>query len=211
MPGKRSAQFRDASAGYFRRHHSAFKFDLHGYSGIQTIQAQRHRFAVAAVVHFPYRRCGSMHGAGTRVGTVASGAYPFEIRRDLAIQRDVDGIPRKVVNFAALLDAKDGAGECFGRHQAECAVDIDQMIAIELVEFGAIFGTMLGAVPPIPVAAFGNQQLFVGQFSGAFEDTLGLIVGPPRRQQQRPRLVVLFGSDPDVEVCVDPGAGEDAW
>jgi hypothetical protein len=39
------------------------------------------------------------------------------------------------------------------------------MLAIELVEVAVVAGVVLGAVPPIPIAALGNQQFFERHFA----------------------------------------------
>ncbi len=80
------------------------------------------------------------------------------------------------------------------------------MVAIELVEFDAVVGAVLRPIPPIPVAALGDQQLFIGQLAGVFGNAGGFIVGAARGQQKFPGLVIFLGPDPDVEIRVDPGA-----
>ena len=71
---------------------------------------------------------------------------------------------------------------------------------------------VLGPVPPAPVAALGDHQLLerqlarLGRNAGAGG---GLIIGLARARQVLPGAVVLFGSDPDVEIRADPGARED--
>jgi hypothetical protein len=67
---------------------------------------------------------------------------------------------------------------------------------------------VLGAVPPAPVAALGDQQLFIGQTAAVFRHVGGGLVGFPRAQELAPGLVILLRADPDVEVGVDPGPRE---
>ena len=120
-----------------------------------------------------------MHGAGARVGTIPPSAHPFEIGCDFTVKRDVNGIARKVVNLAALLDAKDGARERLGRDQPQSPVDVDQVVAIKLIEFRAIVGTVLRAIPPVPVAAFSDQKFIIGEFTCALGDALRFVVSAP--------------------------------
>ena len=56
-----------------------------------------------------------------------------------------------------------GRDSSSGRRQIQEAVDVRQMAAIELVELDAVGGIVLRAVPPAPVAAFGDQQFFERQ------------------------------------------------
>src|SRR5215471_18425377 len=71
---------------------------------------------------------------------------------------------------------------------------------------------MVVAVPPEPVAAFGDEHLLA---SLGHRD---LIDGPARRgvqygsgvSQLAPPFLVVDMADPDVEVRVDPGTGKDA-
>src|SRR5436305_13658125 len=81
------------------------------------------------------------------------------------------------------------------------------MFAIEFIEIAIIGGVVLGAVPPIPVAALGYENLFKSQFSLIFTHTrccLGICLAG--LSEVVPRLVVFRCADPYVEVGVDPRA-----
>src|ERR1051325_1375018 len=79
------------------------------------------------------------------------------------------------------------------------------MIAVELVELRSIVGSVFRPVPPAPVAALCDQQLFVREPPRILRDLGRFVVGAPCGKQQLPRAVVFFGPDPNVEICVDPG------
>src|SRR6185369_6325769 len=68
---------------------------------------------------------------------------------------------------------------------------------------------MLGTVPPVPVAALGDQQLLVSQFSSLLRSLWRRIIGLSRAQQILPGFVVLLSADPDIEISADPGGGKD--
>src|SRR5262249_20294486 len=66
------------------------------------------------------------------------------------------------------------------------------------------------AEPPVPVAALGDVDFLPGQANPLGEV---LLVGPAaemfaRLVQSIPRGIVLFMSDPDGEVVMNPAAGE---
>jgi hypothetical protein len=98
-----------------------------------------------------------------------------------------------------------------GGGEFESAVDVGEVVAEELIELGAVGGFVFGAIPPAPVAAFGDEDLFVGEgalFGGDF--VFVLVEGGAGVAEVLPGAVVFLGADPDIEVGVDPGAGEDA-
>src|SRR5581483_9908298 len=70
---------------------------------------------------------------------------------------------------------------------------------------------MFGAVPPVPIAAFGDQQLFVCQlllFRSRRRRTMRIEIS--RFGEVVPREIVLRRSDPDIEVGIDPRAWDQA-
>ena len=105
---------------------------------------------------------------------------------------------------------QDGPRKLLGRREIQKTVDVGEVAAIELVEFHAVGRLVFRPVPPAPVAAFGDEQLFESQAPLLFGDHGGGVERVPRAQQLRPRLVVFLGPDPDVEIGVDPGSGKDA-
>ena len=72
--------------------------------------------------------------------------------------------------------ADDRLRQIVGRACTQRLIDVRKMLAVELVEFAVVGRMVLRAVPPVPVAAFGDQDFFKGQFA--------LLLGGSRR---RPR------------------------
>jgi len=67
-----------------------------------------------------------------------------------------------LVKLTGLIRSQNGARERFGQSEAQRVVDVGEVIAIQLIEFGPVVRAVLGAIPPVPIAAFGDQQLVVG-------------------------------------------------
>src|SRR5271170_3165332 len=65
---------------------------------------------------------------------------------------------------------------------------------------------MLGTIPPIPIAAFGDKQFFERKFALRFTGP-GCVRSIERAGVVEiiPRAVILGSADPYVEVRVDPG------
>src|SRR5580698_5597702 len=81
------------------------------------------------------------------------------------------------------------------------------MLAIELVEVAIVGRVMLRPVPPVPVTAFGNQQLFPGDLALLFGHPMRMtVIVIARFRQQVPSEIVLWSADPYVEVGIDPRA-----
>src|SRR6266478_7799263 len=104
---------------------------------------------------------------------------------------------------------EDGAREFFRRIFPKRAVYVRQMAAIQPVEIGTVRRIVFRAVPPAPIAAFGNQQFFKGQPPVLVGDTGSTIKSLSRLEQIFPSLVVLFGADPYIDILIDPRAGKD--
>ena len=84
------------------------------------------------------------------------------------------------------------------------------MLAVEAVEIHAVCRRVLRAVPPVPIATFGDEQLFKGQRTSLFTHLIfDAIIGLTRPQKVFPGKVVLFGANPDIEIRIDPRGGED--
>src|SRR5438270_14092451 len=81
------------------------------------------------------------------------------------------------------------------------------MVPRELIKVAVVGRMMFGTIPPIPVTAFGNQKLFISK-------PLVLLTGRPVLTNVEvaslgkviPGEVIFRGSDPNVEVGVDPRA-----
>src|SRR5260370_40100414 len=82
------------------------------------------------------------------------------------------------------------------------------MVGLQGVKLDAIGGVVLGAIPPVPVAALGDEQLFISQPQFLLKNAASVFIGLARTQQVLPGLVVLLGADPDIETGIDPGAAE---
>src|SRR5882762_6917903 len=95
----------------------------------------------------------AVHGTAAALGRIKAGAEPFEIRGVAAIDLDVDEAGGRDLQgvFGLTLD---GLGEFFGGDLSKRQVHAGEVLAIERVEFGIVGGTVLGAEPPAPIAAF---------------------------------------------------------
>ena len=104
----------------------------------------------------------TVHGGGTPVGGVSSGPHPVEVAGERGIQpgRDIVALWGKR-RFGVTAD--DWLGEHIGRRGAQGLIDIGKMLAIQLIEFPVVGGVMFGAIPPVPVTTFGDQEFFIGQ------------------------------------------------
>ena len=96
----------------------------------------------------------------------SAGAQPLEVRRHFAIDRGADGAGGRDAHIRRG-DPQDRPRELLRRRQVQEAVDVGQMAAVELVELDAIGRIVLRAVPPAPVAAFGDQQFLERQAAAA--------------------------------------------
>ena len=108
------------------------------------------------------------------------------------------------------LDTDDRFGKFGGGGQVESPVHIGQMFAIDLVELHGVVGGVFRAIPPVPVAALGDENFLHGLIALGFRHLVRVgRVGFPGGEEEAPGLVVFLGTEPDVEVGVDPGAGSD--
>ena len=86
---------------------------------------------------------------------------------------------------------------------------IPEVAAEEIVEFCVMVRRMVVAVPPEPVAAFGDQQLLPGQGATCWRKRSAVrIEGASRGGELLPGAMIVPMSRPDVKVGVDPGTGE---
>ena len=100
-----------------------------------------------------------------------------------------------------------GCDKVIGRRRAEGVIDVRKMVAVELIEIAVVGGVMFRAVPPVPVAAFGDQDFVKGQLAlrlGGAGRILGIKVAS--MMQVVPGAIVFGSADPDVEVSIDPRA-----
>src|SRR2546427_6687267 len=68
---------------------------------------------------------------------------------------------------------------------------------------------VLRPVPPVPITAFGNKNFFESQFALGFAGACGTLrIELARMIEVVPGAIVFGSTDPDIEVSVDPRAGE---
>src|SRR5260221_14155124 len=80
----------------------------------------------------------------------------------------------------------------------------------QIVEFLVVRGRMVIAVPPEPVAAFGNQNLFASLSPGLVVGLADAVKDVARLGQLTPSSTVIGMADPDVKIRVDPRTGKNA-
>ena len=98
-----------------------------------------------------------------------------------------------------------------GIGRPERPVDVAHVAAEQVVELAVVVRVVVVAVPPAPVAAFGDEQflarrrqrLGAGGAGGVLERAAGA-------RQLAPGAAIVGVADPDVEVGVDPRAGMQA-
>src|SRR5262249_39089051 len=101
----------------------------------------------------------------------------------------------------------DRLREMIRRSGAQRLIDVREMLAIELVKVTVVGRMVLRTIPPVPVAAFGNQYLFEGESAGFIVCSRRLLrIKITRGREIVPGEIIFGRSDPDVEVRVDPGA-----
>src|SRR5215469_4175690 len=96
--------------------------------------------------------------------------------------------------------------EVVGRISIQEFVNVREVLAIQHVEIAVVGRRMLGSVPPVPVAALGNQQFLVGKallFSACGAGMM--VVEVSGLGEVVPGEIVFRSADPNVEVGVDPG------
>lgn len=85
-------------------------------------------------------------------------------------------------------------------------VNVRQVLAVKLIKIAVVRRMMLRPVPPVPIAAFRNEDLVKGElpllFGGPGSSARIKIAG---MMQVVPGAVVLGSANPHVEVRIDPG------
>ena len=100
---------------------------------------------------------------------------------------------------------QNGLGQVIRRARTQRLIDIRQMLAIKLVKLPIVGRVMLRPVPPVPIAAFRNQDLFKSQLALRFTRLRPrLCIKIPRMVKVVPRPVVLRRPNPNIEISVDP-------
>src|SRR2546427_11193739 len=68
---------------------------------------------------------------------------------------------------------------------------------------------VLRPVPPVPITAFGNKNFFESEFALGLAGARGTLrIELARMMEVVPGAIVFGSTDPDIEVSVDPRAGE---
>ena len=153
-----------------------------------------------------------VHGARHLADLQRAGAEPFEVARLLTVERRRQQ-RRRLGLGAGRSPRRDVADEeLVGDRRLEPAVGVPHMPPEQIVELQIVRGRVIVAVPPEPITAFRDQQLLVRLGQRGFIDASRPGRAVERRVsigQLSPRLLVVRVADPDVEVRVDPGPGED--
>ena len=97
-----------------------------------------------------------------------------------------------------------------GNGLVQQAVHIAQVASEQIVEFEVVLRRMIVAVPPEPVAPLGDQHFLAGAGGDRGVGASGRIERRAGCGQLTPGSLIVPVSDPDVEVCVDPGSGKNA-
>ncbi len=103
--------------------------------------------------------------------------------------------------------AENGLRQIVRRARSQRLINIGKMLAIEFVEFAVVGRMMFRAIPPVPVAAFGDQDFFESQLPLRFagrRSSLGIKIAGV--VEIVPGAVVFRRTDPDVEIGVNPRA-----
>src|SRR5437588_8346084 len=91
------------------------------------------------------------------------------------------------------------------RRTSQSQVNIGKVLAIKRIEFWIVIRVMLRPVPPVPVAAFRDQQLFKGKLLLLRRGPLSVFGEEiPRCGKPVPRCIIFRRADPDIEIGVDP-------
>jgi hypothetical protein len=106
--------------------------------------------------------------------------------------------------------SQNGILEIIGRFSSQQPIDIRKMAAIELVKIAVVRRTVFRAVPPVPIAAFGDKQFFIRKSPRLDISRFGVSrVKIAGFGEIVPREVVLGCADPYIKVRVDPGSGHE--
>src|SRR5579872_5113115 len=113
----------------------------------------------------------------------------------------------------------DRLREIGGSDLAKSNVDSREMLSEERIELGVVRRAVFRAIPPAPIAPLRRQQGFKCRLKCGFGWGVGAAlcfcihssrVSLASIPQQFPRGDVFGVADPHVEICVDPGTGENS-
>ena len=149
----------------------------------------------------------AVHSARAAVGGVMGGTHPLEIPDQFTVNSGMNVMGLRTERRLHRR-ANNRLGEIIRRGRAQRLIDVREMLAIEFVELAVVRGVMLRTVPPVPIATLGDEQFFKGELALLFGNCLRVLgVEVSRVVKVVPSTVVFRGTDPHVEVGVDPGTG----
>ena len=154
---------------------------------------------------------GAMHGACAAGNDRKPGGKPLEIICDLPVQPRGNGVYRVSVadSLPRLLDRNVQRRRMRLPQQT---VNVLDAASEQGVELRRVLGLMVVAVPPEPVAPFGDHELAERFLQSRWSRCL-LLPGAEEAagcRQKLPSAVFLRMSDPGRQISEDPAAGNDA-
>ena len=145
------------------------------------------------------------HRPGWHIGLDDARRQPFEVAGRSPVQDRAEEADRRHDRDRHMARADVGGEELLWDRLPEHVVHVSEVAPEELVELEVVVGRVVVAVPPAPVAALGDQQLFESLLpvrALAAAEARPYICRASRscRQARRSSRV----ADPDEEVAVDP-------
>ena len=188
-------------AANFQVHHQAIGPFGHAMLEVQTT---RYGIRVQSSENGVQQKLPAVHGAGALVRSVAGRAHPLEVSADQSVHPGAH--ISRLRNIAGAHNSADDRGvQLFRRNSFEGVVHVGEMPAIEFVEVAIVGRVMLRPVPPVPVAALGDEQLFPRQFALRRRNFLRMaVVIIAGFGEQVPGAIIFGRANPDVEVGIDP-------
>src|SRR5512142_460435 len=145
------------------------EFDCAGLERLGEVDACAESGLVDAGENCVEHELRAVHGTGAAVSGVHGGSHPVEVTGDASV--DVGGdIGRLGRHGRASGGRGDRLRQIIGRFGPERVVNVREVRAVERVEVPIAGGVVLGTVPPVPVAALGDEQFFIRQLALRFGD-----------------------------------------
>ncbi len=146
------------------RLHIDYQFENVVWNSAQEIQPPIHILLVDPRIHAIEQKLLAMHRPRAMVGRIARRAHPLEVTHHVAAnaRMNVCRLWRKRRTTSA---ARNRLRQIIGRCATQRLICIRKMLAVELVEIAVVGRMMLGAVPPIPVAALRDQNFLPRQLA----------------------------------------------
>src|SRR6185369_16570684 len=98
-----------------------------------------------------------MHGGRMAVRNMGGSTQPFKVANVSSIHRrmDVGGL-RCELRFG--MRSRDWLRQHVRGNAAKRKIHIGKMLPVQLIKIAIVGRMMLGAIPPVPVTAFGDEQ-----------------------------------------------------